>query len=533
MAVVGERPSYNLSSGSNNSMSKLAKAFLESANAVLENAGCDLFTDAKRAAMNPAVVAELKRLFVENSFDPTSMNQEQIAEHTKHMNELFITNLQAIKESTPLNDYNPVMGLSFPLHKNILMNCIWDKGIISKDVAVSPKFTLSMERRYLVDTDGNQIDLFKQQRQIKVAMDKVNPFVAVALTLPEVGATDIIAAIGGTRQDHLSIKTHISEVTLTDDTKHAVDITTIPTHGDHGRSVIQDLKFGAVTDTLIFTMKGDKVTVASVGGHIKAVKLMARKDTSNGLVNTPQTKWDTTTKVVEIDVAKPINTTVSPEEIKDVAALYGVDQLAKIMSTIKDIMINYKDDSIVEYLEESFDKLPAEDKIDRSFSFKPPTGYAHDFVLWRRATFMDVIDTQVTNLLNVLHDPNMTVSFVGRPDIIRKIVPTDYQYKSGQSIGPVDLEFERTVVTSDNRVYQFVSSQKETSDEIRIMLNPRNTDRILYKIFDYQFHVSNDIRNAANPTLPGVHAFERWEIVDFQPVQGKITVLDPDGGSVI
>jgi hypothetical protein len=62
-----------------------------------------------------------------------------------------------------------------------------------------------------------------------------------------------------------------------------------------------------------------------------------------------------------------------------------------------------------------------------------------------------------------------------------------------------------------------------------IILNPRNSDRICYRIYDYQLYISNEIRNIANPALPAIHAFERWKIIGYQPVQGRISILNPSG----
>ena len=42
-------------------------------------------------------------------------------------------------------------------------------------------------------------------------------------------------------------------------------------------------------------------------------------------------------------------------------------------------------------------------------------------------------------------------------------------------------------------------------------------------------YVSNEIRNAKNPALPAIHAFERWKFVSYQPVQGRIKILNPTG----
>ena len=73
---------------------------------------------------------------------------------------------------------------------------------------------------------------------------------------------------------------------------------------------------------------------------------------------------------------------------------------------------------------------------------------------------MDHLDTKVTELLQVYNDENVTVTIFGRPELIRKITPKDYQYVTPSSIGPVQLDFVKTVVTSDKRTYQFISTSK-------------------------------------------------------------------------
>ena len=133
-------------------------------------------------------------------------------------------------------------------------------------------------------------------------------------------------------------------------------------------------------------------------------------------------------------------------------------------------------------------------------------------------------------MLQVLNDENMTISIVGRPDIIRRITPTEYTYTTPSSIGPVELEFQKTVVTSDKRVYQFVSSSKmRNNNNLIIILVPRNTNRVMYKLFDYQFYVSNEIRTTSNYQLPAVTAFERFKMIQYQPVQGRLRIVNPRG----
>ena len=277
-------------------------------------------------------------------------------------------------------------------------------------------------------------------------------------------------------------------------------------------------------------MRNNKFMLASSTGVVKKVKLAARLDTSNAQVNTCSVRWKVRTDIVEIPSAIPINTTVSPEEVKDLGALYNVNQLSKILSLMKSALGEYKDSTIKHELDVSFQNMPGTNKFATTFDFAPRQGYALDHVEWRHKTFMDYLDTVTTGLFQVLNDPNMTVSVFGAPDLIRKITPTEYTYQTPSNIGPVELDFTKTVVTSDKRVYQFIASDKlRGNPNLIIVLCPRNTDRIIYRIYDYQMYVSNEIRNMANPSLPAIHGFERWKFVEYQPVQGRIQILNPTG----
>lgn len=114
--------------------------------------------------------------------------------------------------------------------------------------------------------------------------------------------------------------------------------------------------------------------------------------------------------------------------------------------------------------------------------------------------------------------------------MVRKISPTEYTYQSPSAIGPVELDYTKTVQTSDRRTYNFIGSDKlRNSREFIVVLNPKGTDRIMYRIYDYQLYISNEIRNMQNPLLPNIHAFERWKFVQMQPVQGRIGLLNVKG----
>jgi hypothetical protein len=494
------------------------------------------------------------------------------------MENQFENDREAVLEHVSSAEMNPVIGMTFPLHKNILMNMVFDKGAIPKVVAVEPKTTLTMETRILVKPDGTEIDMFREQNLMTPAIDASAPLVDIGFTLPEVEGTNVVEdELDGTSVDNLSIDTFICAVQIKDvyidegdvlpntdgyiipggtvataetkgnkDVWYRVNMQFAPGYGEYDRTLMSPVSIAhkkntgtelapvietvVTKDMISASMHKNRFNISSISAKINAVRVRARLDTSNGMIKACSVKWQSKSRIVEIGPAIPINTTISPDEVKDIGALYNVNQLTKVMSLFKSVMGNYKDDKIHQNLNESYARLDDSQKAYNTFDFAVREGYMLDHVEWRHKTFMDFFDSHVTKLLQVLNDPNMTITVFGDPDIVKKISPTEYTYQTPSSIGPVELDFVKTVTTSDKRVYQFIGSDKlRGNTELIVVLCPRNTDRVIYRIYDYQLYVSNEIRNSVNPTLPAIHAFERWKFVEYQPVQGRVKILNPTG----
>lgn len=562
-------------------IAKYAASFLECANDMMNESAADIYTDLGRALQYSSSNQALENFFVESSIDEDAIRategewaSEMIEDQYEAMKEQFLNDregaLQSLSEYANLGSFNPVIGLAFPLHKFILMNNIFDKGAIPKVVAREPKFTLTMETRYLVTPEGEEIDMFKEQYRMTEAMDAVIPHREVEVALPEAETVDVLAAIGAREGDRLSIDTYISAIKtsvyldigdINPETGEAAteagevevwlptQLRFVPSYGEYNRTITEGVqiktKDPSTGETIIkkSVISGYTKPVPAAGGrkdmfslvdhmgNISAVKIKAKIDTSSAMVPTCSVKWDTTTTIEEIPDATPINVPIAPEEIKDVAALYNVNQLSKVMSMIKLVLGNYKDDKIKGHLDESFIRMPDSQKVSSTFDFAPErAGYAFSHVQWRKEAFMDYLDHVTTIMLQVLNDPNMTITVLGSPELVRMITPTEYTYQAPSSIGQVELDFTRTIVTSDKRVYQFMGSDKlRGTTNFILILCPRNSERIIYRIYDYQMYISNEIRNVKNYALPAVHAFERWKFVEYQPVQGRVQILHPTG----
>lgn len=644
MPIVGDAPVQK--PGSNgyiyDPMYGVAKEFLNLSNSILEEGRLDIFSEPNKVFRRGITDSTMKQYFMENSADPNGFaSAEDYEDHLLMMEQLYENDKQAVLEHSGMGQFNPVIGMTFPIHKNIMLNNIFDKGAIPKMVATSPKITVSMETRWLIDPEtGEKIDMWREQYKMTDAIEKAAPLKSLYLPLPESENTNIIETLFGVPADqntNLSIESHLSGLVgnrvvypgqtinivvsqsdasttpatvtytvvkytnTTTDTAYVIPTDTpddledqlpqvdttvtqtvvgavfdwrgnfVPAYGTYDRQIceqyalpiVKSVSAGTLADTFKLTVAladgstvdidnttnenavpGNYRTVGFVSGFSKdnrfgittsnpnvlGVLLTSRLDTSSAMLKTPSVSWSVRTDIFEIPNAIPINVTISPEEVKDIAALYQINQLTKVMSLMKISLANYKDDKIRRALDESFLTMPDNAKIARSFDFAPSQNYALDPIEWRYKTFMDSLDTHATQLLHVLNDPNVTFNIIGRDDLIRKITPTDYTYQSPSSIGPVELDFVKTVVTSDKRTYQFISSDKlRDCNNLMIILCPRNSERFIYRIYDYQMYLSNEIRNISNPALPAVHGFERWIFREYQPVQGRIRILNPTG----
>ena len=561
-----------------NPLYAFGKAFTEAAQNILTTETFDIFSEPARAMRNADVKEALKEFFCNDFVNEadTTKSMEEIEDEKEAVKEQFENDFNAIQENAYMSEYQPMVGMSLPIHKLILMNNVFSQGGgIQKVTAVQPAFTISMERRILVKPDGTEIDMFTQQNQIADAIDSTAPTQIFELTLPETEGTDVLGQLGGTVGDELSVDTKVvgifvpgvyvaegqrlpdadgwyskngeiatAETAGVKDIWYHVSMGFTPTYGGPNqveRSLTQNISIkyfkdadGTVeefNDTLFGAMHQNKITLTSTKGKLTKVRLAAKLSTTNANLEECSVRWKLNSEYVEIPEATPINTTISPEEVKDVAAMYDANQVTKIMSMTKVALSEYKDMKIKRFLDDSYAAMDERTSFAGEFDFAPTENYALDWVTFRAATFMDYFDDMVTRMLQVLNDPNMTVTIYGDPRIVRKLTPTDYTYQAPASIGSVVLDYTQTIVnTKDMRVYNFVGSDKlRNTNELMVLLNPRNSERICYRIYDYQMYISNEIRNASNPSLPAIHSFERWKIIQYQPVQSRIKILNPSG----
>lgn len=561
---------------SENPMYAFSESYLNLVNQVYDGSTISFYEDPVRAVNNRSAKQALEEFFLSESYDVNdpSMTPEAVQEHEEDMRQLFENDCKAVLEHTNPASIAPMIGMAFPMHKFIMMNMVFDKGSIPKFVAEKPKFTYDTEYRVLVDTQGNELDFFRDQNKLTAAIDATAALTYFDMTLPMGEDVEIVHdKLGGlAHADHLSIETSLyafkvpgvyirpgellpnengyvergNEVATegtTADIWVKLDYPFLPGYGRNTERTLtrhvvfeyytaEDSEKTVINETFTGTMRNDRLQISTISGRSYEVRIKSRLDTSNARATTCSVRWKHDTEMVEIPNAIPINTTVSPDEVRDISLLYNVNQVTKIMSLTKTVMANYKDDKILEKLNESWSRMDDTNSEYDAFDFCPREGYALDHVEWRYKVFQDFFQSFVQKLLQKYNDPNVTIAIYGDPDTVAKITPDSQNvtYQSPASIGPVELDFTKTVVNARRHVYTFIGSDKlRGSDEFIVVVNPRGSDKIMYRIYDYQLYISNEIRNADNPSLPAIHSFERWHFVEHMPVQGRVKLLNPSG----
>ena len=109
-----------------------AKAFSEVASAVLQESGFDIFEEPCKALRRKEGNAAMRKFFVEGFYDEndTTKDERDIEDILEQADAQFDNDVDAmLNESSAMAEYNPIVGMALPIHKLILMNNVYDKGV--------------------------------------------------------------------------------------------------------------------------------------------------------------------------------------------------------------------------------------------------------------------------------------------------------------------------------------------------------------------------------------------------------------------
>ena len=154
-------------------MDAYTKSFIDFSKNVLNESNIDIFEEPQKILRRPNTREALKEFFCENFMDenpadPFNADPGYIEDQHAMMEQQFENDAQAVFEHAVMADYNPVIGITFPVHKNILMKREGhtDDGVHSGDVGVLQN-GLTVIQELLLQSLVSFLDLFSSILRIK------------------------------------------------------------------------------------------------------------------------------------------------------------------------------------------------------------------------------------------------------------------------------------------------------------------------------------------------------------------------------
>lgn len=545
---------------------ELAENFIKLDEEVMSSTGLSLAKNIT-ALQDPTVYNICKRAFIENCYDPEDFDNDpdKIRNFTESMEIKFDNNIRAMFDtlvesagtngSIGVTNLNAIIGLSLPLSKDILMNNMFANTLPTM-VAESKIINKQFEVRRLIDSvTGKVVDLYSQQNEIFDLLYKSNPL--KVLTINAGQTIDAVQSLSLGQNENIN-NVKVSHVTVNIDLKEG-DILPDGTvvESDETRDVkiplggiqlnqtyndptlTKDIEFnGRNLGKFVVTRRANEITLLAQNDKIKNVDVILVKDNSVLSTTPPRVEWEIKNQQISIDNEVHVATSYSPETAYDHKTLHNVDLLATIVESTRTVLEDYKDAYIIESLNADFERMHPSQKVKTEFDFAARNGYHGSIQQWIDESFKFTLDDTIDGLFRIINDPNAEVLIYGKPSLITKIMPKNdngriSNFRNGKE--SQNIEFAKTTYSTANRRVSYISSQKlqskrdgSSNNEFILLLNPTN-ERTMYKLVEYQTYLGSEIKPAASAHLPTITAFDRFEFIKFEGVQGRIGILNPSG----
>lgn len=566
--LYSEQNKNNTNISVSKSSKALAESFINIDESLNANFNVSIAKDGVRVFQDPAVKAFVKQMFVEDAYDPLNFDGDEnaINEHIEFLEKKFDNNIIAMfdtfaesagtNNSLGLTNLNAIIGLSLPISKDILMNNMFVNTLPSM-VAESKVINKQFEIRRLIDpTSGKAIDLYRQQNEIFDLLYKSNPFKTYNIRPGQ--SIDIVKALSlGQNENIDNVKVHKVTVSIdleegdvlpdgsVVDSKKTEDVVinlgglqlnqsyTDPTL--HYEIPFNNRTVGA----FVLTRRYNTLSLFALNDKIKSVDVILVKDNSSLSTTPPRVEWEIKNEQISIDNQVYVATTYTPQTVYDHKTLHNVDLLGTIVETTRTVLEDYKDAYLIESLNSDYERIHPSQKVNMEVDFAARDGYHDSIQSWIDDIFPFSLNDMIDDLFRIINDPNAEVLIYGKPSLISKVMPknengriSNFRSSNGSN---QNIEFAKSTYSMQNRKVSYISSQKlqtkkngADNNEFMVILNPTN-ERTMYKLVEYQTYLGGEIKPAASAHLPTITAFDRFELIKFEGIQGRIRVLNQKG----
>ena len=471
--------------------------------------------------------------------------QEQHAVNYKNLISLFENSRNAIlSEAQTSGSLKPIVGLTLPLLKLYWIKNIF-KDFIPVIVAKENTVKIGIERQVLYGMDGKKYYMPEVFTDPEVNLNGISrQFLSKdPIAVPQTGY-DLITQAGGSKvnDDEVSRLFFIDSITYKNPAYSADDSTDEP----ETLTIRTRIKVDAGTGMFRHVIR--KAAKAGEDAEIIDI-LMGDLDFKSGLMNVTSNKGAITTitvdgslsnenhfRVASVDWEKEVAeftipdgdhlaTGLTEERIKDENVIYNIDSAAKVMQQMTDVIGQIKDAKIKTFLEESRDRIKGTNLFKGvTFDIKPPSTIQNlTHTQWTREELKETIDKLYLALGQILQNEEITVALLANEQDARLLTEVKWNYGRNSEVGGCKLGYNFGIYNND-RNFLVGSSHKIDQGSLMLIVIPLTDAHMTYKLFEYQFFISNEYRHPKNVRIPSVMVSDRYLIDELIPIQGEVKI---------
>lgn len=473
---------------------------------------------------------------------------EQLIENTRE--ELAL-------EASSIGQLSPIVALTLPILKKEYLEMNF-KEVLQTVVADKPVINIAYERKFLKDVQGNKYyipDIFYDNSYKEITRKSIGKEIS-SKWYPETGSLpfqdlDMLAESGGSleRRDQLSYDFRVAAIKVDVPTDDATEEVIVPVDckPDMANQAfnytieVTDAKTnpGKVKCAIYgsFDPYSGKVSIAGV--NIKQVQFAGHLSNSN---NTEIVELDRERKNIQYTISEKerFNTGITIERIRDEKALANIDTTVELVSDMTEVCAQTKDSNIKEFLEESFQRtLAAKDFHPMGYNIKFADSIefdmqkAKDYMVpeseWRSPQLRMYFGRVIGQMKQQLRDTRVMFVVSGNPYVIERFFETDDKCRwvidNNTKIGGVKFDYKFGVTTIDGTRIHLIATMKETVEKgLRIVAYPLTETVLTYRQYDYSFNIENNYRNPLTPNIPNIMAVQRYENIEYLPLQWEFYV---------
>lgn len=448
-----------------------------------------------------------------------------------------------ILNETSMSGVQPFHSLAVPMLVKLWARLTLTQAIPTEPTT-TPAFTVPYVKPYMLDVDGNRIELpegINQTPELAVGLVKLKE--EVALTSGKTANTgyDLFTGVTKYRKDIDEIDRNfsIAEIEYPDakDGKVVLNHTSLtagtPKVDDKGNIFFKVKYEDSTTSTTIHEdtifahvdhAKG-KLDFQSMNGNATKVKIRGYVSSEQHTTSV-QVQVDITRKDIQVPTAAHIEGQIPIEAAQDMKAMYDVDGAAMLTEVMTNLNAQKVDLDIIEFLEKTYQSHGAQ--FTKTFDVYPSAQYAMDPDQWLKG-LRRTIDWVATSMKNQFKSYDSYFVIIGNPLDVDIIPNVEWTFRNiDGELNGIDVQYSLGAIRGSNH-YRVVASDLIPQGELTILGIPTRPDYKSVVFYPYAFNVTSNYLNTRNAAIPSIMMTRRYTLEEFQPIIGKVKVLHNDG----